>query len=538
MDNKKAIIFLLLILLLAAVFRLWRLDSIPSGLYPDVAINGNDALDSLETGNFKVFYPENNGREGLFIWLIALSFSIFGPSIWAIKIVAAVFGILTVLGVYLLTKELFKSINHQSPGIIALLSSFFLAISFWHTNFSRIGFRAIMVPFFLVFGFYLLFRGFNKKQLYNFIISGIFFGFGFYTYISYRFVVFILAIVLLCWWFIYKKLDYEKQFLKFTVYCLLSAFIVALPIGIYFLKNPSDFVGRSGQVSIFSQPNPIYAFGKSLLINLQMFNFYGDVNWRHNFAGSPQLLWPIGIFFLIGIILSIKESVNSFKGKNRLKFTVYILLLSWFFFMLLSGVLTYEGIPHSLRVIGVIPAVYIFSGLGAFWLFEKSKKFYKTKNQKIAFGLIIAVFLLAITYSEFDKYFYQWGKNPEVKNAFSENYLKIGNYLNSLPDNIQKYVIVNQGGVPVPWPNGIPMPAQTPIFIERAMFGQSRSTYILPEDLDKIEIKKDTIFTILHYDEALFSKINYLFLWGKFEEQDGFWTYKIKNIKSCSKCGQ
>ncbi len=167
MDNKKAIIFLLLILLLAAVFRLWRLDSIPSGLYPDVAINGNDALDSLETGNFKVFYPENNGREGLFIWLIALSFSIFGPSIWAIKIVAAVFGILTVLGLYLLTKELFRTENSKqkivNSEIIALLSAFFLAVSFWHVNFSRIGFRAILVPFILVFGFYFLLKSFSKN---------------------------------------------------------------------------------------------------------------------------------------------------------------------------------------------------------------------------------------------------------------------------------------------------------------------------------------------------------------------------------------
>ena len=105
--TNKAIIFLLVILAIAAFFRLWQLDSVPPGLYPDVAINGNEAINSLKTGNFKVFYPENNGREGLMMWLVALSFSIFGVSIWSIKIVAAIIGILTVLGVYLLTKELF-----------------------------------------------------------------------------------------------------------------------------------------------------------------------------------------------------------------------------------------------------------------------------------------------------------------------------------------------------------------------------------------------------------------------------------------------
>jgi len=98
----RLILILLIILIIAAFFRLWQLDKIPPGLYPDEAINGNEAISNPG----KVFYPENNGREGLFINLIALSFSIFGVSIWALKIVPAIIGILTVFGLYLLTKEL------------------------------------------------------------------------------------------------------------------------------------------------------------------------------------------------------------------------------------------------------------------------------------------------------------------------------------------------------------------------------------------------------------------------------------------------
>ena len=169
MSKKSEWIFLLVILVTAVFVRLWQLDLIPPGLYPDVAINGNDALEILKTGNFKVFYPENNGREGLFMWLIAASFSIFGVSIWSIKIVAAIIGILTVLGLYLLVKEIFETTNNQRSTInkeaVALLSSFFLAISFWHINFSRIGFRAILLPFILVFSFYFLFRGFRTQRL-------------------------------------------------------------------------------------------------------------------------------------------------------------------------------------------------------------------------------------------------------------------------------------------------------------------------------------------------------------------------------------
>lgn len=108
-EKNKILLILIAIMAIAVFFRLWKLDSIPPGLYPDVAINGNEALEALKSGNFKLFYPENNGREGLFINLISLSFAVFGVSIWSIKIVAAIFGILTVLGVYLLTQEVFQN---------------------------------------------------------------------------------------------------------------------------------------------------------------------------------------------------------------------------------------------------------------------------------------------------------------------------------------------------------------------------------------------------------------------------------------------
>jgi len=93
MDNKKIFIFLILILAIASFFRLWHLNSIPPGVYPDEAINGNDAIQALNTGQYKLFYPDNNGREGLFINLIALSFNIFGVHIWSLKLISALIGI-------------------------------------------------------------------------------------------------------------------------------------------------------------------------------------------------------------------------------------------------------------------------------------------------------------------------------------------------------------------------------------------------------------------------------------------------------------
>ena len=513
--DKKNLSFLLIILAVATFFRLWQLNSIPPGLYPDVAMNGNDAIETLNTYNLKVFYPDNNGREGLFMWLITLSFLTFGISIWSIKIVAAIIGILTVLGLYLLTKELFSKSAENTSRSVGLLASFFLAISFWHVNYSRLGFRAILLPFVLVFGFYFLFKGFRTKKLLLLVIAGIFFGLGFYTYISYRFIVLLLPLVLICWWFIYQRQNLQRKFLFSIFYFLFSIFLVALPIGIYFIKNPQDFIGRATPISIFAAENPLIEFGKSLILHLGMFNIYGDHNWRHNYATSPELFWPIGILFLIGVILSFREIFrkSAYQEKNYQSLFVFYFLFSFFFIMLLPGILTYEGIPHSLRVIGVIPPVFIFLGFGAWKIYEFLNK--NIKNKKL---LIFSCFffLLALAASEFNKYFVLWANNEKVKEAYNQNYADIGYFLNSLPQNVKKYVIINTPGSPL---YGISIAAQTPLFIEATKFGKPRATYLKFEQLDEIDIYQRKSIVVPIYEDGVFDELSKKFPWGEIKTE-------------------
>lgn len=529
---------LLLIVLIAIFFRIWQLESIPPGLYPDEAINANEALESIKTKNWQVFYPENNGREGLFIWLISLSFFIFGASVWSLKIVPALIGVLTVVGLYLFTKELFGGAtgdpegkhtasygaSRQQATSIALLASFFLAISFWHTNFSRIGFRAILVPFILVFSLYFLIKGFSTRKKFHFAIAGLFFGLGFYTYSVFRLSVILLATIFILWYLIYKKQNLQKKYLSLVACCLLLVFVVALPIGLYFLKNPQNFIGRSSQISIFSQENIPKAFFKSLILHLGMFNFYGDGNWRHNLSGSPQLLWPIGILFLIGVFISIKGLISSAKKKNYSLFAVHSSLLGWFLVMLLASVLTYEGIPHALRSIGVIPVVYIFVSLGGYHLYRWLNS--RFGNRKLLI-VLCSLFLVLLVIAQFNKYFIAWGARSETKNAFSRDYVQIGNYLNELPVNIQKIVVVNRGGVPVPWPDGIPVSAQTTMFIENAKYGEIQSIYLLPKNLEKVKIEKRTVIIPLQYDQDLFQKLQIMFPEGEIRKENEILTYQI-----------
>ena len=400
--------FLLLILAVAGFFRLWQLGSIPPGLWPDEAAYAQDAIETLKTGDFKVFYAANQGREGLFMWILAAVFSVFGISIWTFKIVPATIGVLTVLGTYLLTNELFAKLKIENSKGIALLSSFFVAISFWAVNFSRIGFRANLLPLLLVFAFYFLFRAFRSKRFSNFTISGLIFGLGFYSYISFRLAVLVLSFALLFWVLVSARENWLRKYIAGTALLLLAVFIIALPLEIYFLENPENFASRALGVSVFEQEQPVKSFFQSLVKHLAMFNFSGDRNWRHNLSGFPQLSPLTGIFFLVGIIFAIRRI---FAGNTKER-GIYLFLFVWFFSLLLPGALTVEGIPHALRTIGVIPAAYIFAGLGAWLAYEWGKnKFGNIKVVSFSLLTLMAVF-------SFIMYFEVWAKSPELKSAF------------------------------------------------------------------------------------------------------------------------
>ncbi len=491
-------LLLILIVIIAAFFRLYNITQTPPGLYPDEAMNGNNLLEAIKTGDFKVFYPENNGREGLFMNIQALSVLRFGNEPWALRIPSALFGILTVLGLYFLTKELFRKAASANPSrippsiAIALLSSFFLAASFWHLNFSRIGFRAIMAPFFAIWALYSLLRALRKAENSNSfwgdaILSGAAWGLGFYSYIAFRIMPALVLIPIAFAWMNATDGKTRKRIALATGSMVMTAIILFAPLGLYFLENPQDFMGRTSQVSVFSSPTAAKDLSLNIAKTVGMFFVIGDYNWRHNFAGKPGLSSPVAFLFAIGILISLKSFIrdSALAAKDS-----FLILFGWLFLAALPVIISNEGLPHALRAILMLPPALILAGYGGIWFYQKirdaARQWPDFPMQKI-FGTICLVTLIAIPAETYINYFARWAKNPEVQGAFAADYLKIGRELNSLPRETPKYVIVGAGGTDV---RGLPMPTQTTMFITDTFLPEDQKKknifYILAKDQDKI----------------------------------------------------
>ncbi|MBU2025184.1 MAG: glycosyltransferase family 39 protein [Patescibacteria group bacterium] len=524
--KTKIIAGLVMIMAMAVFFRFYGLDQFPPGLYPDEAVNATDGLRALENHNLNWYYPNNNGREGLFINMLALAFKVLGAKVWVFRAVPALIGSLTVFFIFLLAKEMFGA------GF-GLLACFFTAASYWHVNFSRIGFRAIFVPLILCSCFYFLFWAYNqlvknkKKALLGFLLAGLIFGIGFHTYIAFRIApAVVLVFFALAVWTAWSGKDNSNQkrpglILKPFLLFGLGALITLLPILIVFGTNPEYLGSRQNDnsISVFDAKNNqgqlILTIGKMLALTLGQFILWGDNNWRHNLPGSAQLspfeavMFWLGFVvvtggFVIGVINSWKLKRNGrldkfkyFLGKKNitddpdamvLKFGV---LLAWFFIMLAPAFLTVEGIPHALRSIGSLPAVYLILSVPVYFLLSQACRL---KSEKSGRGKIFCPFVKVVviigilttaSYNAYN-YFVIWGESPQAAQAFEKRLVNIGEYLNQSAGKEKKiYVVANIDSKKID--TGFPVSLETIRFINWEKRKEQDLVYILPEDTEQIE---------------------------------------------------
>ena len=421
------------VLVLAAFLRFYQLAAFPPGLYVDEAMDGNDARQALETHRFQVFYPEDNGREGLYVNAAALSIALFGNQAWALRLPAAIFGILTVGGLYLLGTEL-VSTN------VGLLAAFFLATSFWHLIFSRMAFRAIAAPLFLVWALYLLLvalRPHAGRAWFAWMaLAGAVYGLGFYTYPAYR----VTPLLLIAVWIAQRRREPERARPVWIFAAVAAA--MAMPLAVYFAGHPGTFWGRASQVSILDGPRPAVEIALNCWRTARMLFTRGDHNWRHNLAWQAQLFCPVALFMLVGL---------------RGAWQRHRPILLWMALGMAPAVLTSEA-PHALRAILMLPAVCLLAALGAQQLYSW---LVRTAPARVLQAAALAG-ALVLGYQPYHAYFEVWARHPKTAEAFDSSSTELARRIAAAPPRQLKLVVATLSGNQAA---GLPVELQPVMFL-------------------------------------------------------------------------
>ncbi len=469
MTNKQKLL-LLGIVVVTLFFRFYMIKEMPGGLFPDEAANGLD-VNLMQQGHLQPFYERNNGREGLFFYMLWGSVELFGKGPWQHHIVSAGVGTISVLLCFLVARKLFElfaldEAERKRAITLALWAAFFMAASTWHLTLSRTAFRAILIPMFAALTFYFLLlavdaQARNRRLLWS-ALTGIAFGLGFYTYIAYRIMVPIM-VPLILWPLLVdvfakpRFMQIKKYFAPAMLFIVISIATVA-PLTYYFYTHPGSFLGRSSQVSLFNPDinggNLIGTINEVAKQSMLGFFLHGDLNWRHNVSGYPFLSILVSPFFALGLVLvtfyAIRYALMPRKYKLDWK---YFLLTGWFWGMLIPEVTTAEGIPHGLRSIGTIPSVFIISAFGLMTVVKITTKViapywpyitgWKKQILTFAFGVKTVAYILAILLQSYFAYFIFTANSPESYYYFRSDLTTVSDYLKINGSKTNTYLVLD-----------------------------------------------------------------------------------------------
>lgn len=354
---------LLVVLGVAAAFRLHELRTLPYGVWFDEAENTLVTKRILERPAYRpVFVAEASKMPALAFYVFEPFVKMFPERALGVRVATTSVGLLALVATWLLGRELFGSAT-------GLLASGFLAVSRWHVDFSRFGvanvFSTLAAPLVL----FLLLRSQRRRSPRDAVLSGLVLGLGIQLYYSMIALPAIMAV-----WFLGRLLSRERKRLAtagLLALTLVAASFAYAPLWQFARRNPEQFAERfrataalnvdsyGALARLLVRPSPerrhaIEVLGESLVRHAKMFHYVGDGNGRHNLPQAPMFEVSTGVLFGVGFLLCLL---------NLRDHRALLLLLAFSAFFA-AGVLSVDfEAPQAARTLGLVPFACVMAAL-------------------------------------------------------------------------------------------------------------------------------------------------------------------------------
>ncbi len=385
---RNTTLVLVLLTFIGGFLRIYKLGEVPVGFHADEAYFGYNAYSLLKTGrditgHFLPIHLESFlYSPGGYSYLIIPFLVFFDLSPLAVRLPAAIIGTATIISYIFLVRKIFSQEKYGT--LIALITTFLLTISPWHTNLSRAAAENVIVIFLMCLGLFLYLRWIENTRFFALLFSFIFFASTYLFYQAPR--AFLPLFIPFVIFFLSPKLKLKKYFLVGLFYL----FFIVLPLVIIITSDTLSY--RLRMLSVFNYPKTQALIEEAIaedglsfqpvtltrIFHNKITGYTSEVfdtymqHLSYNFLFKDEGLPAryrvpnMGLLYLfeLPLIAAGLYSIVRLRSKGGFLCIVWVLL------GFIGSALTYDDVPNLQRTLLVLPALQVVGGVGAVTLFK------------------------------------------------------------------------------------------------------------------------------------------------------------------------
>lgn len=427
-QERIFLVALMGLLLITLITRVYRLTTLPYNFDGDYASVGLEAR-ALITGQRPIFSYGWAAIPILGYLPAGLTLRLFGDNLAGLNASGVIEGLLIIIGVYLLGRDLFQA-------RVGLIGAALLTISYAHMAASRqsVYFDPVL---FLVFAIYFLLVGLREGRGWAIVTSGLLTAFCALVYFPSRIIVFIVGFML------FYLFLFHRNWLRahwWTILLWVLAVLVTLgPMLVVFARDMNAFMSRTREVFILNpevlrHARSVYqveAISNILLEQARrsvlLFHYYPDTGTQFGFRRPLLDPFTAPLFTLgMGIALFNWRRFGS------------ILALVWIVLGVLTGSFLTVNPPFWARLMILLPPAVLLAALALNTIYELVKSNLEEIEKRVALIAPAAVILLIVIVGVWN-----WNTYIELKGNFATARTRIARYLADQPDSAKAYLVSN-----------------------------------------------------------------------------------------------
>ena len=406
--SRSKVLGIVAVVALAFVFRTWDLSTLPTGLHGDEGVTGQEAERILRDGSIGVYTGSALGQPTGPFYLDAITVALFGNTIWALRILSALAGTLTVLAVYLIVE---RRVDHRT----ALAAAIALATMTWSIHFSRIAFGVAWWPLVVLLAVAAIDRAATEQTRRSWFIAGGLSALGVYVYNSHwSFGPAVVAFVGI--WLLTRLLQRRKIGWVELVFGGIGALVVGLPM-LQFIVQQDGFTNHFDVLNRRNTPEWIEAsFGEKITTYAGWyFEVWKQILTQPVFDGTDAS----GVNRVLPLAFTLTAGVGAFEILRRHRTTFTGILVATLLVLPLTTVLTANAIVR--RTYALSPLLAILIGFGAVALVDLASGSEAIGSGKKNRGTLAAAVLLVVAlFTGVVPYFTAFRNNPGQRGVFTQ----------------------------------------------------------------------------------------------------------------------